>query len=451
MSTGNQADGAFPAGTVLDDRFELEARLGAGNFSTVYRAQQLIFGIPWRRVALKLFESEKVNAENARDVFNDAIVLMGLQGEHVHTDVTRHLIQVYDIGLLRTPKPRAFMAMKLIPGGRTLEHAVRRWREAGGMPVATALKFLRQLLVPLAWMHTLDTPVAHGDLKPDNILLVADEELVITDFGLAACMPVGSFGGAIEYQAPETLAGMTIQLESDIYALGVILYELLTGHHPFEGVGLEHQAANDTRAYVNAHRLARRWPLRAAVPGDPEHGGRVRPAVEINRELSEHPHVEAMLAKCLAEMPSGRYRNARLMLSDLDTYLTGGGADLHIDVPTPSASTPVAFDQDTAATLVAKATSLLAQGRAHEALEKARAATDLDKGCVPAILAAARAQAALGCQAEAQALCLKAQKLAPLMAEAFETHAGIIRDKQPGLARALLQKATQLRGGVRRG
>jgi len=89
------------------------------------------------------------------------------------------------------------------------------------MPLATAMWFLRQLLVPLAWMHTLDVPVVHGDLKPDNVLLTPSGDVVLTDFGLAAHLPLRSLGGAISYQAPETLLQHGADSRADIMSSGM--------------------------------------------------------------------------------------------------------------------------------------------------------------------------------------------------------------------------------------
>jgi serine/threonine-protein kinase len=445
MSMRHASADALPEGTVLDDRFEIEERLGAGAFGAVYRARQLIFGHPWREVALKIFASDKVNVENAREIFNDAIMLSRLQEENPNPEVARHLIQVFDIGIVKTPEPRAYVSMKLVRTRRTLEHAVLRWHEAGGMPVKTALEFLRQLLVPLAWMHTLGDGVAHGDLKPDNVLMVADTELVLSDFGLAAKMPLGSFGGAISYQPHETLVGDPILPQSDIFGVGLILYEMLTGRHAFAGVGLEALAANDTKAYVEAHRLARRWEIRGELHGDPPGGGRIRPPAEFNREVAEHPHVEAMLAKCLGQFPSQRYANARLMLTDLDGYLTEGPA-ARIEGPKPATVASAAFQKDDAASLTGKSRSLLDQGRAAEALEKAKAAVALDPRHVPAMLAQALAHHALKQSGEAIAVCQQAQKLAPQTPEVFDTLAVL----NPAAAATFRDRAKYLRETSRR-
>ena len=129
------------------------------------------------------------------------------------------------------------------------------------MPVELSLTFLRELLIPLAWMHTLENPAVHGDIKPDNILMNGESRLILTDFGLAARLPLGSTGGCIPYQAPESLLGGTAEIPSDIYATGLVWYEMLTGHHPFEDVGAEATSTADVQAYLRAHQESRKWPM----------------------------------------------------------------------------------------------------------------------------------------------------------------------------------------------
>src|SRR5262245_44737720 len=128
---------ALPPGAILDERFEVQERLGAGAFGAVYRARQMVFGLPFRDVALKLFEAEHVSRANAREVFGDAVTLLGLQEtQRCPPEVARHMIQVYDLGLLRTPAgEQAFMTMKIVPGRKTLQSAVIRWQDASGIPL----------------------------------------------------------------------------------------------------------------------------------------------------------------------------------------------------------------------------------------------------------------------------------------------------------------------------
>lgn len=435
------------AGTVLDERFEIGRRLGAGAFGAVYAARQLIFGQPWRHVALKLFENKCVTPENASEVFADAVVVIGLQEEDPSLEIARHLIQVYDIGLLRMPEPVPFVSMKLVPNGRTLESAVNRWKASGGMPVATAVKYFRQMLVPLSWMHTLQSPVVHGDLKPDNVLLTPASDLVVTDFGLAARMPLGSLGGAIQYQAPETLLGLGASAAADVYALGLMLYEMLTGKHPFREVGLEGSAENDQQKFLRAHQLARKWPIRPPEHGDrPGYEERIAPASEGNAELKEYPQLEAILAKCLAQFPADRYDNAFLLLAALDKAMGGGTQSDHADPPPPPPPVSV-----TPEVLTAQAQSLLSLGRLDDALAKTAEALQLNARHIPALLVQARVEAAQKKLEAAKVTCARAQDIAPKDPAPLETLAEIYRGEgKTTFASGVAQRAKELRDAAKK-
>jgi eukaryotic-like serine/threonine-protein kinase len=439
---------ALPPGAVLDHRFEIVERLGAGAFGAVYRARQIVFGRKLREVALKLFETEKIGAENFGEVFNDAITLIGMQEEASYAASARHLIQVYDIGVLKTPDEQAFMSMKLVPGRKTLQDAVRRWGRARGMPIETALGYLRQILIPLAWMHTLDIPVVHGDLKPDNILLTDDSMLVLTDFGLAARLPLGSRGGAIAYQAPESLLHVSAKAPADIYSIGIIWYELLTGRHPFQDVGLAAIADDDQQALIRAHIEARKWCMRPADPVTPnEQDQRIVPASEINKQLLDHPQLEAMLSRCLQFDQSKRYLNAQLLLADIDRYVETGRLSTIVIQPKPDDDEPeIVMQPKTPEIRVQDALSLLKQGQPDTALDQIELALTQKKDFVPAILAKARILAAKKDFKNAREACLIAQAIDPKDPDVFGAMADVLLSQgKADLARNMRSQEQQLR------
>ncbi len=452
MSASQTRRQIVPNGVVLDDRFEIVELLGAGCFGAVYRARQLVFGQILREIALKLFEGTAVTRSNVHEVLNDGIRLASLQESDPKPDISRHIIQVYDVGMLHVPEPRAFMSMKLVPGRKTLDHIVRRFRD-GLMPVETSLRYLRQLLIPLAWMHTLDEPVVHGDLKPDNVLLSMNDDLIVADFGLAARLPLGTLGGAIAYQAPETLLGQSGLTASDMYGVGLIWYELLTGRHPFDGVGLEAQAADDSGAYLAAHQQARKWPMRPAEPGEElSQAPRIPLASELNEDLREHPQVEALLRRCFAYFPTQRFTHARVLLEAIDRYIGSGSTG---DVGAAPAEQPPTLEDvarpKTPAMLVDDSRSLHAQGRHVEALAKTEEALRQDPKHVPAWLARARALAAARQFASAREACGRAQAVAPDDPDVLETLADVYEaDQKAGLADNLRKQAVALRARRRR-
>ena len=408
-------------GTVLSDQFEIIEFLGAGNFGEVYRAKQLVFGYPLREVALKLFKADLIKVSNVYEVFADAVTLISLQEEQPDTEVAKRLVRVYDLGFIEEPAAgkRAFISMELIPGKKTLTYPIRQFsHEDGGMPVETSLRYLQEMLIPLAWMHSLDRCAVHGDLKPENILVTESSNLVITDFGLASRLPLGSFGGTISYQSPETLSGLPGQATSDVYAIGIIWYEMLTGRHPFKNVGLEATAADDNKALSRAHQMARKWEIRSLQPGEEEiHESRIPPASEFNREFKRYPVLEEMLNRCLAYKESERYANALLLKKDLESYLkTGDAPTTFVDYGLPEEQDEeddsVLPEKDLAA-LISDAQVLLGQGEAEAALKVVNEIFQSYPNELNAMKLKARVLARLGQIEEAKSICTEAQKLAP--------------------------------------
>lgn len=423
-------------GTVLGDRFEISDFLGAGSFGEVYRARQLLFGRSFRTVALKLFAEGVVTTENAREILNDALVVFGLLDENPMLEIAAHLVQVYDMGIIPTPAPRGFMSMRLVPGRRTLKSEVYRFRHSGGMPVSLSLRYLRELLLPLAWMHSLETPAVHGDLKPENVMLTEESRLVLVDFGLAARMPLGVRGGTISYDAPEKLLGLTGGPAADVYSVGVIWYELLTGQHPFQNVGLEAMGRGDSDGFTQAHIEARKWPICGKDELPPaRRQNRIVPASEINQDLGEqHPQIELLLNKCLADDLSERFSNARLLLDMIDTYVEEGGtlakSDLEvIGVPQKPKMTVEASAEmrpKTDKMRLADATALIHQGKPEQALAIMDQILRTTSQSIPALLMRANALAKMnGRLKDAEDACGMAVKLAPQDPMVYETLADI--------------------------
>jgi serine/threonine protein kinase len=215
-------------------------------------------------------------------------------------------------------------------------------------------------------------------------------------------MPLGSVGGAIQYQAPETLAGslagssaLTAHPSADIYALGIMWYEMLTGHHPFENATLGIVYKEDPRAYLRAHYQMRQWesrPARFAAGFNEEE--RIVPASEINEELRHHPQLEAMLNRCLSARQSDRYQNARLLLNELDRYVETGAVSTGTGAIEPATdkknAQAISLPTKTPEMLVKDAESLLKQGQHGAAIEKADEALKNKPRLISAMLIKAR-------------------------------------------------------------
>lgn len=332
-------------GMLLDGRYFIQRRLGAGGFGAVYLAEQRVFHVKLRQVALKLFHSEIVTPENVTRVFNDALMLIQLQNEPEHSSMRHHLITVYDAGFLRERPGQAFVAMEYVDGYHTPRGGIVRTLQGlmelfQPTPVDLALTWTAQILTPLAWMHTLPHPVVHCDLKPDNVLVAGKNTLKLADFGLAqlAYQVAGGGGGAITYQSPETLMGLSATSASDVYTVGLMLYQMLFGRNPLSAVGMEARVAGQHDRY-------REMQVQARADGLPdlaeaEHG-----------ELAQHPLLIAIIDRCLRFRASERYTTAAALLRDIEAYRTGQAPTLDQRSPFEGANkedtfqTPLAIDR----------------------------------------------------------------------------------------------------------
>jgi serine/threonine protein kinase len=347
-------------GQTLDRRFYLQKWLGVGNFGAVYLAEQRVFDLALRPVALKLLHGEMVTEINAAQVLNDAVRLIQLQGEPAHAEVARYLTTVFDAGFLRDDPGQAFVAMEYVagyptPSGgsiRTLQGLIRAYRP---VPVVLALRWMIQILRPLAWMHTLPRPVLHCDLKPDNILVCGRDLLKVADFGLAqlAFGLVGSSNaaGALTCQAPETLLGLHPTPAADVYSLGLILYELLAGSNPLLEVGREPLAAGRPEEF-------RQMQVQARQSGLPPLADAPHP------ELKNEPLLLEIVDRCLRFKAGERYDNAAALLQALERYAAGDGALVIPPSPESREEKPAAPSLDR---LLGEAQALVRQGRREEA------------------------------------------------------------------------------------
>jgi serine/threonine-protein kinase len=257
----------FAPGTVLDSRYRIVALLGKGGMGEVYRADDLKLG---NTVALKflppalerdigLLDRFHAEVRNARQI--------------AHPNVCR----VYDIGEI---DGRHFFTMEYIDG----EDLASLLRRIGRLPHDKAVELGHQLCAGLAAAH--DNGLLHRDLKPANIMIDGRGRARITDFGLALradeAGSVKEFAGTPAYMAPEQLSGGSASVRSDIYALGLILYEMFTGKRPFEG----ESRADWTRLHL-------------------EHTPRIPSTV-----IDVSPAVERAILRCLSKDPAMRPASA---------------------------------------------------------------------------------------------------------------------------------------------
>jgi DNA-binding response OmpR family regulator len=223
---------ALTAGTVIEGRYRIEEELGRGAFSIVYRAVHLALGRP---VALKVLRSGLGVEEGELNRFRREWALTGR---------LRHpnAVAISDAGI--SASGHAFLAMELLEGESLASHLER----LGPLPAARCAEILRPVSDLLAYAHALR--LVHRDIKPGNIFLhrVAGEEVVkVFDFGLVRLIgdaaesrqitQQGTIIGTLPYMAPELFEGAPPQAASDVYSLGITLYEMLVGELPFEDEG----------------------------------------------------------------------------------------------------------------------------------------------------------------------------------------------------------------------
>ena len=232
-------------GEVFSDRYELEELVGSGAMSSVYRAHDRLLD---RTVALKVLhdhhQEDPDYVERFRREARSAAVLS-------HPNI----VTVIDRG---EHEQRQFIVFEYV-GGQTLKQLVAT---EGPLPVESALVLTIQVARGLSFAHR--NGLVHRDVKPQNVLLNGDGQAKMTDFGIARSLDVprgltetGTVLGTSDYIAPEQAQGQRVDEQSDVYSLGVVLYELLTGDVPFPGenfVAVAMQHINDPPPSVRAKR-----------------------------------------------------------------------------------------------------------------------------------------------------------------------------------------------------
>ena len=222
----NAQGSTYPNGTIIADRFEIESFLAAGGMAQVYVARQMNID---RLVAMKVLSPMfSMNPSVVMRFFREARVIAQLS--HPNT------VRLFDMG--ETPDKRLFMAMELLEGVE-LSERIRQ----GRMKAEEAIPIVRQVAGSLSEAHSKG--IIHRDLKPDNIFLTKLNIVKVLDFGIAKLKQsddkderkltkVGTAPGTPEYMSPEQARGKELDARSDLYSLGVVLYEMLAGRPPFE-------------------------------------------------------------------------------------------------------------------------------------------------------------------------------------------------------------------------
>ncbi|MGB0092046.1 MAG: protein kinase [Solirubrobacteraceae bacterium] len=209
-------------GTTLNGRYRLEARIGAGGMSTVYRALDETLQ---RQVAIKL-----MNREVATD--SDQLERFRREARWVAQLSHPHIVGVIDAG---EDEGRPYIVFEYVEG-ETLKERIRRM---GRLPIAEAVAYGIEIARALGAAHARH--IVHRDVKPQNVLIDEEGSAKVTDFGIARTLDEegltadGRVLGTTDYVSPEQALGQPVTGQSDLYSLGVVLYEMLTGEVPFKG------------------------------------------------------------------------------------------------------------------------------------------------------------------------------------------------------------------------
>jgi len=253
---------------LIHARYEVVRQLGEGSAAVTYLARDV--SREHREVVLKLLKTR--GAEETRRFRNEFATLVGLRHPN--------LVGALEFGISVDGAP--FLTSEHHPGARPLSEAL-------GTPQfdASTVDRIAAVLRALEFVHTRG--VIHRDLKPSNVLVDDGDGLWLTDFGLATSSPDGLRAGTPEYMAPEILSRQRFDRRSDLYSLGVLLYELFTGQLPFQG---------ETAEVVRQHLNDAPRPPRELVPELPE-------------------ALEAIVLRLLAKAPGERYTSANAVLGAL--------------------------------------------------------------------------------------------------------------------------------------
>jgi eukaryotic-like serine/threonine-protein kinase len=277
------SSGILQAGQVIGGRFEILEMIGIGGMGAVYKAHDRDID---RVIALKCIRQELASHTEVVKRFTQEL-LLARQISH------KNVIRIFDV---RDSGGVKFITMEYVEG-RDLGSIME---ERGKLPAREAIGIMRQVCAGLAAAHAED--VVHRDLKPSNIMIEPNGRVVVMDFGLARAQDqdlmtqTGAIMGTFQYMSPEQAKGTKAEAPSDIFTVGVILYELLTGHTPYK-----------TDSSIAS--LLKRT-QEAAVPPS-------------SIEASIPRAVNAIVCKCLERDLKSRYQSAEELLADLDAVGEG--------------------------------------------------------------------------------------------------------------------------------
>lgn len=261
----------------LNDRYKLLEVIGEGGMAIVYRAKDLILD---RTVAVKVLRSEFSNDE-------EFILRFRREAESATSLSHPNIVNIYDVG---EEEQLYYIVMEYVEG-KTLKEYIR---EKAPLPIEEALTIFDKICSAIRHAH--ENHIIHRDIKPHNILITKDGQVKVTDFGIAMAMTSATIThtksvlGSVHYLSPEQAKGSIATEKSDIYSLGVVLYEMVTGQVPFSGESPVTVALKHLQETFTSPRL-----LNSEVP----------------------PSIENIINKAMAKSPEERYDSVAQMQAEV--------------------------------------------------------------------------------------------------------------------------------------
>lgn len=268
-------------GQKINDRYQIIRTIGEGGMANVYLAHDLILD---RNVAVKILRGDLADDEKfVRRFQREAIAASSLSHPNI--------VEMYDVG---EDDGKYYIVMEYVEG-KTLKNLIKK---RGGLTLPEVIDIMTQLTSAIACAH--DSNIIHRDIKPQNVLIKEDGLVKITDFGIAMALnsneltQTNSVMGSVHYLPPEQANGKGATVKSDIYSLGIVMFELLTGQLPFKG--------------DNAVEIAIKQ-MKNQIPS----------VCNINSLIPQS--VENIILKACAKNPKNRYANVVEMYNDIETCL----------------------------------------------------------------------------------------------------------------------------------
>ena len=268
-------------GELIDNRYKIVKSIGEGGMANVYLAWDTILE---REVAVKILRG---------DLADDEKFIRRFQREANSASSLRHpnIVEMYDVG---EDNGKYFIVMEYVDG-KTLKSLIKK---RGTLNLTESIDIMMQLTSGIACAH--DSYIIHRDIKPQNVMILEDGRVKITDFGIAMALnnneltQTNSVMGSVHYLPPEQASGSGSTIKSDIYSLGILMFELLTGKVPFKG--------------ENAVEIAIKH-MKDQIPS----------VCSINESIPQS--VENIILKACAKNPKNRYDSVSEMYEDLKTCL----------------------------------------------------------------------------------------------------------------------------------